>query len=364
MSVQKGLLHLVLASSIAVSLTPQAFADTTPVVPEQVVAQGTPVTSVSVAEPPSQEVGVLAGHVSAAPELPHEVIVIDNDDEAAKAQIEETYKWEELPNTPGQTKISTGAKFPVRIVSELNSKTCKVGEVVEAQVRVDVKIGGKMIAPKGTRVVGHVAAAHPARRILVAELSTKRWFRAAGQIDIQFDEMITHDGKHIPLMALPAKQPRIVVNKNEGRVMGVNAKGGVASPLSIQLREQGIHLAIRGAASAAGVFSFGAVPVAYAALGAMNPSFAFLKPVGKNVPHRRLKGAAMGFVSGLPGGFLIADTIIKGPEAAIKPGDEFLVEFKQDFTGEEATDAEMLAGGKRSVHGEVVGRNKDGKKSK
>jgi hypothetical protein len=60
-------------------------------------------------------------------------------------------------------------------------------------------------------------------------------------------------------------------------------------------------------------------------------------------------------ISGAPGGFLIADMIIKGAETAIKPGDEFLVEFKQDFTGEPGTDAELLGGANKDVRGEVVG---------
>lgn len=288
------------------------------------------------------------------------LIVIDNDDEKASALVEETYKWEELPDAQGKTKIATGARFPVRVISELCSKTAKVGDPVEGQLRVDLKIGGKLIAPKGTRVIGHVFSVMPARRVLVAELSKKRWFRANGEIGIQFDEIITKEGEHLPLEAKPARQARIVENKNEGRVLGVNHQGEVATPLSIQLKHQAAHLAIRAAASAGGVFSFGAVPVAYAAVGAMNPSFAFLHPVGKNVPHRRLKGAAMGFVSGVPGGFLIADTIIRGSEASIKPGDEFLVEFKQDFTGEAATDAELMGGGTKNVRGEVV-RTEKGK---
>lgn len=300
----------------------------------------------------------VAGFLGAPSITPNTCIFVDNDDEKATELIQETYKWEEIPDSVGKTKITTGAQFPVKVVSELNSKTAKVGDAVEGMVKVDVKIGGKLVAAKGTRVVGHVFNVMPARRILVSELSRKRWFRANGEIGIEFDEMITKDNEHLPLVATPAKMARIVENKNEGRIMGVNAQGEVASPLSIQLKEQAIHLAIRAGAAGAGVFSMGAVPVAYAAIGALNPSFAFLHPVGKNVPHRRLKGAAMGFISGVPGGFLIADSIIKGVEASIKPGDEFLVEFKQDFTGEPATDAEMMANGSKDVHGEVVSKNK------
>lgn len=340
-------LSLTLALSVA---APAAFAqESTVQTPPAVVAQ----TDAS-------SVAVLTGAPVVAP--PSSLIVIDNDDEKAQTLVEETYKWADVPDAEGKTKIATGATFPVRVVSQISSRTAKVGDPVEGLTRVDLKIGGKMIAPKGTRVVGHVFSVMPARRILVAELSRKRFFRANGEIGIQFDEIITKEGEHLRLMAKPARQARIVENKNEGRVLGVNHKGEVATPLSIQLKHQAAHLAIRGAASVGGVFSMGAVPVAYAALGAINPSFAFLHPVGKNVPHRRLKGAGMGLISGMPGGFLIADMIIKGSEASIIPGDEFLVEFKQDFTGEAATDAE-LNGATKDVHAEVVGR-KGGKKSK
>jgi hypothetical protein len=295
---------------------------------------------------------------STAESAPSSELVIDNDDGDARKQVETTFQWSELPNAPGQTVMITGAKFPVKVVSELSSKTARAGDPVEAQVRIDIRIGGKLIAAKGSRVVGHVFDVMPARRLLVAEVSPHRWWRANGTIGIKFDEIITDDGQHIPLNATPAQQARIVINKAEGRIMGVNHKGEVASPLSIQLKEQAIHYAIRGVASFGGVFSMGAVPVAYAVIGAISPSFAFMHPVGQNVPHRRIKGAAMGFVNGLPGGFLIADSVIKGVEASIKPGDEFLVELKQDFDGQPSTDSEMLGGAEKDVHGEIVKRRK------
>jgi len=252
----------------------------------------------------------------------------------------------------------------VAIVTEHNSKSAKVGDPVEGRLRTDIKIGGKLIAAKGSKVVGHVTTANKARRLLHAELAiaNHRWFRANGSIGFQFDEILTDSGEHIPLVAKPARKSRIVKNKAEGRVLGINHTGEVATPLSIQLKHQALHLAIRGAASAGGVFSFGIVPLAYGTVGAINPSFAFMHPVGMNVPHRRIKGFAMGVVSGLPGGFLIADTIIRGQEAVIKPGDEFLAEFKQDFTGEAATDAEMLSGAKTKVRGEVLPTDKKDKK--
>lgn len=280
-------------------------------------------------------------------------IVIDNDDESG-AQVEETYHWQELPDETGQTHITTGAKFPVLILGELTSKTAKPGDPVQARLKVDLKVGGKLIAKKGAIVNGHVSSVEHSRALLHSELSVKRWFRANGALGIRFDEIISESGEHIPLAACPARIPRIVKNKAEGRILGVNDRGEIVTPLSIQLKYQAAHLAIRGAGSAAGVFSFGIVPVAYGAIGAICPSFAYGHPVGQQVRHRRLKGFALGVTAGLPGGFLITDSIIHGEEAVLKPGDELLAEFKQDFTGEPATNAELVPGATTKVHGEVV----------
>jgi len=306
----------------------------------------------------SQESVTVAATPQAVPPLEGVVsvdggpIVIDNDN--AESLVEQKYQWEEIPDAEGKTQIQAGARFPVEITSQITSKTARVGDPVQARLKVDIKIGGKLIAQKGAIVTGHVKTAAKARRMVQSYLTVTRFWRANGMIGIQFDEIINESGEHIPLVAAPARASRIVKNKNEGRVLGINHHGEVATPLSIQLKHQALHLAIRGAASAGGVFSFGIVPVAYGCVGAINPDFAFLHPVGKNVPHRRLKGFAMGAVSGLPGGFLIADYIIRGSEAVIKPGDEFLAELQQNFTGEAATDAQLLPGASTKVRGEVM----------
>lgn len=300
------------------------------------------------------ELSPLTGQIESSI-VEEEVIVIDND-LAEAVGTEEV--WQEMKDEPGMTKISAGACFPVAIVSSLNSKLNKTGDPIEARLKTDIKIGGKLIARKGDKVVGHVSTCHKARRMLHAELSGKRWMRANGAIGLQFDEILTQEGEHLPLIAKPAQKSRIVKNVYEGRVMGVNDNGEIAGPLSTQLKHQAAHLAIRAAASAGGVMSFGIVPAAYGIVGAINPSFAFLHPVGKNVPHRRLKGFAMGVASGLPGGFLIADTIIRGVEAEVKPGDEFLVKLHQDFTGEAASSATLIPGASQKVRGEVVNPKK------
>jgi hypothetical protein len=285
------------------------------------------------------------------------ILIVDNDLEKDTETFKDEAFQTETTDANGTTKICAGARFSISVISGHNSHTSKVNDPVEGRLNKDLIVGGKVVAKAGSRVVGRISSAEPARRILHAELSTKRWMRANGAIGLNFYEIVTDSGEHLPLAAVPARQARVVKNVNEGRVLGVNHNGELAAPLSTQLKHQAAHLAIRGAASAGGVFSFGIVPLAYGVAGAVNPSFAFLHPVGKNVRHRRLKGFGMGLIAGMPGGFLIADSIIKGQEAVVKPGDQFLAEFKQDFTGEPETDASVLSSGQGKVHGQVLKTN-------
>ena len=286
-----------------------------------------------------------------------ELLVVDNDVEKEKdCAPKANNTQQEITNKPGDAHIASGVRIPVVSVSSLSSRTARVGDRMEARLKADLIINGRLIAPKGTLVVGHVSSAYKARRLLVAEVSLKRNMRANGALGITFDEIITGEGAPMPLVAKPARQARIVKNKNEGRELGVNHNGEIAAPLSTQLKHQGEHLVIRGAAAVGGVFTMGAVPVVFGVLGALNPSFAYMQPVGQNVPHRRLKGFGMGVVSGLPGGFVVADFLIRGVEAHVKPGDEFLVELQQHFTGEPNTSAELLPEKTKDVHGEVLNK--------
>lgn len=285
-----------------------------------------------------------------------DVMEIDNDlyGSRSKKGSKQPFAWEDVKSEDGKTVIRAGARFPVVLVSSHTSRTCKIGDRVEARLKSDIYIDDRLVAKEHDRVVGHVASAHKARRVLIAQLAPKRWMRANGAIGIKFDEFITYQGEHVPLTAAPARMARIIANKAEGRVLGVNHKGELVAPLSTQLKNQGVQLALRGAAGAGGVFSMGAVPVVFGLIGAAHPSFAFLHPVGQNLPHRRLKGFGMGFLSGLPGGFIIADWFLRGVESVLKPGDQFLVEFHQDFNGEAASTAQLQPQERMKVKAEIA----------
>ncbi len=290
-----------------------------------------------------------------------EVIVIDNDE---AVEVEETIAYEELPTDEGKTKIKSGAQFPVVMSSQLNSKNNKKGDTLQARLKYDLKIGPRVVAKKGDLVTGHIHYNLPARSVMHSLVTPKRWYKNSGVLGITFDEIINDKKEHIALNARPARKARIVRNKAEGRELGVNDCGEITGPWGQQLKYKAIRVGLNFALAPAGVFSFGAMPVALGVIGAVNPSFAFMKPVGTNVRHRRIKGFAWGFLSGVPGSWIIEDTVTKGQEAIIKPGDEFLVELKEEFTGEARSEATLLPGSAAKVRGQVLTDTKEKSKSK
>lgn len=303
--------------------------------------------------------GTLKDLEAAAKLSPDGIMVVDNDE---AIEQNDHLEYEEMPLDEGKQNIKIGARFPVVISSALNSKTAKKGDRFEARLKYDLKIGDRLIAKKGSVVRGHLDYCLKARTILHSLVSPERWYRNSGCMGLAFDEIVNEKGEHIPCVAAPARAGRVIKNKAEGRELGVNHNGQVVGPWAQQLRYKAVRVGLNFAMAPAGVFSFGAMPVALGAIGAVNPNFAFGKPVGLNVRHRRIKGFAWGFLSGIPGSWLIEDTTVKGQEAIIKPGDEFYAAFKQEFNGEPETDASILAGASTKVRGQVVNEKPAAKK--
>ena len=333
------------------AITESATATQNTAAAETAAAEKTPPAS---AEAP-RAVAMLVPETSSATNT----IIIDNDE---AVEQEATIKFEALPTDDGKTKAVAGAKFPIVIVSELSSKSAKVGDSIQGRLKYDLKIGDRLVAQKGSPVMGHINYALHARTPMKSLISANRWYRNSGCLGVQFDEIINERNEHIPLVAEPAKQPLYVKNKGEGRELGINHKGQITGPWSQQLKYKAVRIGMNAAMAPLGTFTFGAMPVALGVMGAINPSFAFMKPVGLNVRHRRIKGFCWGALSGVPGSWLIEDTTVKGQEAIIKPGDEFLAELRQEFTGTPATDAEMMDSANQKVHGEVVGAVNNKKK--
>lgn len=274
-------------------------------------------------------------------------IIVSSDQAQTAANVES--ECSEGIDIEGQSCINAGSKFPICMSSSHTSKNAKVGDPVEASLAMDLKIGNKLVAERGSKILGHVFICKPARSLHSARVSRDHRLRAAGAIGLQLDEIISANGEHLVIDAVPARQDKIVQNNATGRILGVDKGGEIAMPISIQLKAQALHGSIClacGLVSVCGpigmIAGVAAQPIACGALGALSPSSAFKHPVGSNIRHRRLKGFALGALSGLPfGGTLLVDCKINGAESVIYPGDQFLIELKQPFSGQ--TSADYLA---------------------
>jgi hypothetical protein len=294
-------------------------------------------------------------NATAAIPAPESAPVFIDNDQAVETRSSFEYKDLEIDATGTKAKI--GATFPVVFLSEVTSRSARSGEPFEARLKYDLKIGERMIAEKGSPVVGHINYALKARSGIGALVSPERWYKNSGCIGLTFDEIVTTKGDHIPLVAVPARKAIIIRNKADGRELGVNSEGMVTGPWAQQMKYKLIKFGISTAMMPAGTVSFGAAPVVMGVLGAANPSFALMKPVGENVRHRRVKGFFWGAVSGMPGGWVVEELIVRGQETIIKPGDEFLVAFKEEFSGEPGV-ASQAQGTSAKVRGEVISKRK------
>lgn len=277
-----------------------------------------------------------------------DLLIVDSDEQTAP----------ETDNGQGEiaadSQVESGTKFPIRMLSSHTTKSAVIGDTVEAVLDADIRIGSNVVAPKGSKVIGRVSSCEHSRKFL-ASLTPSRKARMSASIGIQFDTIVTPAGARLPITAKPATEARIIDNRSTGRILGVNDDGSIAPPLSSQVKAQALAIGIRAGASAAGPVSFGAVPVGFAIMGAVKPSLFLLRPVGTNEPHRRLKGFGLGFLNGLPGGFVVADCIVRGGEVNVLPGDRMQAQFNQVFTGNEKSSEEVaLELNKKEVRGNVI----------
>lgn len=85
------------------------------------------------------------------------------------------------PQTPSepQTVLPAGTIVPMRTARTLTSKDIQVGDLVELEVKGDVKAGDLLVIARHTRATAKVVEAHPARRAL----------RGGGHLGYTYDMM-------------------------------------------------------------------------------------------------------------------------------------------------------------------------------
>lgn len=129
--------------------------------------------------------------------------------------------------TPGEqsASLAAGTALNAELSQSVDSKKAKQGDVVTAHTTEAVKSDGKVVMPKGTKLVGHV---------------TRATARAKGDADsalaVQFDRAILKDGQEMQLQvtiqALASGESPAAVSGDDlqpaGGVGGGAASGGIA----------------------------------------------------------------------------------------------------------------------------------------
>jgi hypothetical protein len=227
-------------------------------------------------------------------------------------------------------------QFTVALEETISTNSAHPGDKVRAKLIEDLKDGQVLIAPKGSLVVGKITEVDRKRRLISSELPSKRWLRASGGMRIEFDEIITtggaksHAGSKArtlnisahPLSVSPAAQHN--TQEPNAQPVTVAKDGNIESTRKPDMKP-------KAARSALGLVAIVAAPVSAVVggvAGAVKPSTVLPEAEGDNEKkHRHLKGFATGVVAGLPGGFLVNDSVLKGHEAVIPAGSQLLLEW-------------------------------------
>lgn len=91
-------------------------------------------------------------------------------------------------NAQANASLGRGTAFNAALSSPVDSKKCKPGDPVTAHTTEAVKSDGRMVIPKGAKVIGHVTQA-----------SARAKGESESALGIAFDKAILKNGEEIPL---------------------------------------------------------------------------------------------------------------------------------------------------------------------
>jgi hypothetical protein len=93
-------------------------------------------------------------------------------------------------NGQANASLASGSAFNATLSSPIDSKKCKPGDAVTAHNMEAVKSEGKMVIPKGSKIIGHVT-----------QSSARARGESESSLGIVFDKAILKNGQEIPLSA-------------------------------------------------------------------------------------------------------------------------------------------------------------------
>jgi hypothetical protein len=128
------------------------------------------------------------------------------------------------PSASTNTALAEGSVIQASLTKPVDTKRCKEGDQVFAKTISDVKSDGKVVIPKGTKLVGHVTQ---------AQMSTKD--NEESRLGIMFDRAMTKDGQEIPMHTviqavssnqMTASEMNDAMMTQTGEMQGMTSTGG------------------------------------------------------------------------------------------------------------------------------------------
>ena len=230
----------------------------------------------------------------------------------------------------GVSVLKAGSLFPITLITPLASRTVKVGQPIKGMLIEDITLGGKTIAPKGSHITGWVSTIQNPRNVLKSKVTSKNWLNANGAISIHFAALEPSNGLPKVLIDAEPAPGTPVRGPQDEHELCVHKDGAISVKWSgIKYGAEGV--AISAASWATGPFKFITGPVLSGAAGALQPEYAFDKPVLRDDALTRTKGGLVGAVKGLPGGFIITGVANKGGYISIPSGVQLEVQLISDL---------------------------------
>jgi|SRR5579862_285772 len=122
-----------------------------------------------------------------------------------------------------QERFTPGSELRAQLDKTIDAKKAKPGEIVEAKTLDEIKSGGEVIAPRGSKILGHLVAVSPHEKDMPSRL------------EIAFDKLDLGNGSQVPFPATVQALAKPVNNMNNGADsnMGGNPPmgGGQSGPM-------------------------------------------------------------------------------------------------------------------------------------
>ncbi|MBX9724724.1 MAG: hypothetical protein K2X81_25185, partial [Candidatus Obscuribacterales bacterium] len=228
-------------------------------------------------------------------------------------------------------------EFPVVMTSKIESSEVSEGDKVEANLKENLVINNRLIAPAGSLIVGHIKALQHSRRLLKSIVSPDHRFHKGTFMQISFDEIVTPDNKHLEIVGHFSEQSKMLNESYRPRKVEIGKNGELKRAELVfssntRIASTAINfVASSGLGQMGSVASFGALPLVMGVVGAIEPDMVSSKPKTGAESHPRIKGFATGIASNLPGATVVSAMVVKGSELRLEKGDQLMVQAHSPY---------------------------------